>query len=210
MKLQQKTLAAAILLGSTATFAATPNVYTGESQTPLTVSGTINEVVACSFGGDSQATNNPDEFGQLQGEQSSTQGLSFEFGQAGAQYVATATEQLSITCDDDASGNSYKVAMTVAGTTADYSDRSSSIAIKINETSKTATLQASSDGTTFTNVSEVDTKLAGTDGTVTYTFKASIDGEIGDVFGDVTADSAQSLFVKFDAEAPADGGGQGA
>ncbi|WP_027873241.1 hypothetical protein [Spongiibacter marinus] len=206
MKLQQKTLAAAILLSSTAAFAATPNVYTGESQTPLTVSGTINEVVACSFGGDSQTTNEPDEFGQLQGEQSSTQGLSFEFGQAGAQYVATATEQLSITCSDDASGNSYNVAMTVAGTTADYTARSSSIDIKINETAKTATLQASEDGTTFKNVSDINTNLDGNGGSVTYTFKASIDGDVGDVFGDVSAESAQNLFVKFDAEAPADTG----
>ncbi|MGB1458527.1 hypothetical protein [Spongiibacter marinus] len=192
MKLQQRTLAAAILLSSTAVFAATPNVFTGETSAPITISGTISEVVACSFGGTSQDESTP----------GTADGLSFAFGSEGAQYEATASETLTISCSDTASGNNYQVAMTVAGATADFSNRSADIAVTIGADSKTATLEASEDGgATFTAVDQIATSLTGTDGSVSYTFKATI-SDTGTSFGDVAAESAQSLYVKFDAETP--------
>lgn len=193
MKLQQRTLAAAILLSSTAVFAATPNVFTGETSAPITISGTINEVVACSFGGTSQDESTP----------GAADGISFAFGTVDAQYEATATETLTISCSDTASGNNYQVAMTVAGATAtaDFANRSADIAVTIGTDSKTATLEASEDGGAFTAVDQIATSLTGTDDSVTYTFKATI-SDTGTSFGDVAAESAQSLYVKFDAETP--------
>ncbi len=190
MKLQKQSLTMAILFASAAASAATPTTTSGTSTLPIAVSGTIAEVVACSFGGGATNETNP----------GTVDGLSFAFGTVGDQYNADASEDLTITCSDDATGNSYNIAMTVAesGASEDFDNKSSSFTVSINGTDKTATLSASEDATTYSPVDQVATSVSGT-GSVTYNFRATI-ADPGSDFGAVASASSPSLYVKFDAE----------
>lgn len=194
MKLQKHALTMAVLFASAAATAATPTTTSGTSSLPIAVSGTIAEVVACSFGGTATNETTP----------GTVDGLSFAFGTAGDQYNADASENLTVTCDDDATGNSYNIAMTVAENAAaeDFDNKSSSFTVSINGQDKSATLNASEDASTYSPVDQVATSLNGT-GSVTYSFRATI-ANPGSDFGAVASASSPALYVKFDAESASD------
>lgn len=186
---KQAVLFAGIVAAASA-YAANPTKESDELAIPLTISGTIAEVVACEFSG-------------------TATGVAFDFTAtdpaAENQYQADGSASLTIDCANGADGNAYAVAMDTAdGDTADYDNRTADIAVDVGGTALTAIISANQDSAGFQTVDQ-DFAPVASGSTSTFAFQAEIQDPNG-ATGAVTATGTPELHVRFDGESPtADG-----
>lgn len=189
---KQLSLGASVAVLSAVAFSATPTQESDQLGIPLTITGAIQEVIACEFGGGAEA------------------GLTFDFTaatpEAVDQYETNGSADLTIDCTNGSDGNSYAVAMdTVDGDTPDYENRSADVAVTVGGEPLTAIISADQDGAGFQSVDQEFAPIASAD-TSTFSFRANIQDPAG-ATGDVLAAGTPELFVRFDGEAAAVGDG---
>lgn len=198
MKNKMISLGSIALLLSSNVHSANPTLESGTRSIPISISGTIQEVVSCTFDGGASS------------------GLAFQFGSSDPasedQYQSAGTSSLVIDCTNGSSGNQYAVRMDTtpdtenSGTTPNYENRTSVIYIEIGGQVRELEISASQDGDSHEPVGNKDAIVSSGD-IATFDFLAQV-LEPNGATGSVTTKSGTSpaLHVRFDGETSSSGG----
>lgn len=165
---------------------AVPTQESAEQAIPLTLTGTIVEVLACEFTGGAET------------------GLTFDFTatspETDDQYQTEGDANLIIDCTNGSEGNQYAVRMdtTTGGEAANYNDRSADVNVFVGSQSLTALISADQDGSGFQTVDQEFSPVPAGDQS-TFAFRAEIQNPNG-ATGAVSNDGDPTLHVRFDGE----------